>query len=60
MGVAYGREGGVGVNPEAHVTGDVPDGSVRECGDEIEEFFRCGQGFFGRLCLVGANLCECG
>ena len=38
--VVYGREGGVEVNPEAHVTGDVPDGGVGECGDEIKEFFR--------------------
>ena len=40
MGVAYVREGGVGVNPEARVAGDVPDGGVGECGDEIKEFFR--------------------
>ena len=58
-GILYGRKVGVGVNPEAHVTGDVPDGGIGECGNEIKEFFCCGQGFFGRLCLVGSDLCEC-
>ena len=38
-GVAYERKRGVGVNPEAHVTDDVPDGGVRECGDKTKEFF---------------------
>ena len=60
MGVEDGGEGAAGVNPEAHVTGNVPNGGVGECGDEIKDFFRCGQGFFGRLLLVGADLCEGG
>ena len=59
-GIADGRERGVGVNPETHVTGDVPNDDVGECGDEIKDFFRCGKGFFGRLRLVGANLYEGG
>ena len=59
-GVAYGRKGGVGVNLEAHVTGGVPDGGVGECGNKSKEFFRCGQGLFGRLCLVGTDICEVG
>ena len=60
MGVADGHERGVGVNPETHVTGDIPNASVRECGNEIKEFFHCGKGFFGHLRWVGANLCEGG
>ena len=59
-GVADGRERGVGVDPETHVTGDVPNDGVGECGDEIKEFFRCGKCFFGRLRLVGADICEGG
>ena len=57
-GVADGHERGVGVNPETHVTGDVPNDGVGECGDKIKIFFRCGKGFFGRLCLVGSDLYE--
>ena len=37
-GVEDGRERGVGVNPETHVTGDVPNDDVGECGDEIKDF----------------------
>ena len=59
-GVADGSKRGVGVNPETHVTGDVPNDSVGECGDKIKEFFRCGKGLFNRLRLVEANLCEGG
>ena len=59
-GVADGRERGVGVDPETHVTGDVPNDSVGECGDEIKEFFCCGKSFFCRLFLVVADLCEGG
>ena len=57
-GVADGREGGVGVDPETHVAGNVPNDGVGEYGDEIQEFLRCGPGFFGRLNLVGADLCQ--
>ena len=59
-GVVDGRERGVGVNPETHVTGDVPNDVIGECGNEIKDFFRCGKGFFGRICLVGTNICEGG
>ena len=59
-GVADGRERGVGVNPETHVIGDVPNHGVGECGDKIKKFFCCGKGLFGRLLLVGADLCEGG
>ena len=37
--VADGREGGVGVDQETHVTCIVPNDGVGECGDEIKEFF---------------------
>ena len=37
--IVDGREGGVGVDPETHVTGNVPNDGVGECGDEIKEFF---------------------
>ena len=57
-GVADGREIGVGVDPETHVTGDVSNDSVGECGKKTKEFFCCGNSFFGRLRLVGADLCE--
>ena len=39
-GVADGREVDVGVNPETHATGNVPNDGIGECGDEIKEFFR--------------------
>ena len=38
-GVADGCKRGVGVDPETHVTGDVPNDSVWECGNKIKEFF---------------------
>ena len=38
-GVADGREGGVGVDTETHVTGDVPNDGVGEWGNEIKDFF---------------------
>ena len=59
-GVADGSKRGVGVNPETHVSGDVPNDGVGECGDKIKEFFRCGKGFFGCLRLVGADIYEGG
>ena len=59
-GVANGREIGVVVNPETHVTGDVPNDGIGECGNKIKEIFRCGKGLFDRIRFVGANLCEGG
>ena len=30
----------VGINPETHVAGDVPNAGIWESGDKVEEFFR--------------------
>ena len=38
-GVADGRKRGVGVDPETHVTGDVPNDGVGERGEKIKEIF---------------------
>ena len=59
-GVTDGRKRGVGVNPETHVTGDVPNDGIGECGNEIKEIFRCGKGLFDHIHLVGADICEGG
>ena len=41
-GIANRCERRVGIDPETHVAGDVPNAGIGESGDKVEKFFRRG------------------